>query len=236
MKTNKSNNRNSVIERRMIKGAGLPFGTCLAFGFSLIVIMLLAACSSDDDANPAKTTTASIVTFEGMEEKGSSTLTRTDGRISYDLSTTGLEPGTANTLWVVIFNRPEYCDGDCDDADLANPDVMADVVFGGSGQVVGSSGEATFSGSRKVGDNSGSILGEWMDLPENGLMDPRGAEIHFVIRNHGPVIEGLEQEMISTFNAGCGPVAMEGAPDVPETLGTYGDNTCVDTQFAVHQP
>jgi hypothetical protein len=61
-----------------------------------------------------------------------------------------------------------------------------------------------------------------------GLMDARKAEIHFVIRSHGPLIPGIIHEQISTFNAGCG--------GFPPELGTPGPNTCEDLQFAVHLP
>lgn len=212
----------------------------------ILAAVLFTACSnstSSDDNNNEEITSASVYsfehlgdTFEPLEQIGMSTLTRTDDGISYSVTASGLEPGTAVTLWLIIFNQPEQCEGNCFDPDLFNPDTQADVTFAGDGHIIESSGEATFSGSRNSGDNSGSILGEWFGLPEYGLLNPLGAEILFVLHNHGPVIEGLEDEMTSTFNAGCGPELMEGAPPVPESLGTYGPNTCTDDGIAVHQP
>ncbi len=53
-----------------------------------------------------------------------------------------------------------------------------------------------------VGDRSGcDVLDR---LPRNdGLTDPEGAEIHLVLRTHGPVIPELVNEQIHSFNRGC---------------------------------
>lgn len=56
-----------------------------------------------------------------------------------------------------------------------------------------------------------------------GLKDAQAAEIHIVVRSHGPAIEGLESEQITLFlEPGC------------EDLG--GPNVCEDIQFSIHQP
>jgi hypothetical protein len=232
-------------------------GILLALSLALSLALTFTACETAPPMEPVPDSFASpgiehaaalapspaavhsvsdVLTFDDMTPVGSSRLTRNDGGVSYRVQTTGLEPGTATTLWIVIFNHPEHCaTTPCGLPDLFVPEVMADVAYA-AGNVIGGSGRATFAGRRDVGDDSGSIMGEWFGMPENGLADARGAEIHFIIRNHGPKIPGLVDEMISTFNAGCGPDAMEGAPPVPESLGTHGPNTCVDVQFAVHLP
>ena len=184
----------------------------------------------------ASRSTAPVLSFATMDEVGTSTLVRTDSGVSFRVSTTGLEPGTVHTLWVVIFNQPENCtDPGCGNDDLFNPDATADVTYG-AGTVIGDSGQATFAGHRSEGDNSGSVMQEWLDLPEHGLIDARAAEIHFVVHSHGPKIPGLVDEMLHSFNAGCGPNFIDGLPPVPESLGTHGPNTCEDVQFAVHTP
>jgi hypothetical protein len=231
--------------------------TLLAPRLALSLALAVAACETVPPMEPAPDPLASpgiehaaalapspaalhsvsdVLTFDDMTPVGSSRLTRNDGGVSYRVQTTGLEPGTATTLWIVILNHPEYCTATpCGLPYLFVPDVEADVNYA-AGNVIGGSGRATFAGRGNVGNDSGSIMGEWFGLPENGLEDARGAEIHFIIRSHGPKIPGLVDEMIRTFNAGCGPDAMEGAPPVPEALGTHGPNTCVDVQFAVHLP
>lgn len=184
----------------------------------------------------ASHSTVPVLTFATGEEVGSSKLVRTDNGVSFTLSTTGLEPGSVHTLWMVIFNEPENCtDPGCGTDDLTNVDATPDLAYA-AGTVIGGSGRATFSGHRNEGDNGGSIMEEWLGLPEPGLETARGAEIHFVVHSHGPKIPGLVNEMLHTFNAGCGPVFSEAFPEVPESLGTYGPNTCRDVQFAVHAP
>lgn len=184
----------------------------------------------------ASRSTVPVLSFATMDEVGTSTLVRTGSGVSFRVSTTGLAPGTVHTLWVVIFNQPENCtDPGCGNDDLSNPDAMADVTYG-AGTVIGGAGRATLAGHRNEGDNSGSIMQEWLGLPEHGLIDARAAEIHFVVHSHGPKIPGLVDEMLHSFNAGCGPNFIEGLPPVPESLGTHGPNTCEDVQFAVHTP
>jgi hypothetical protein len=186
--------------------------------------------------NAAARSTVPVFAFGTMDEVGTSALVRTDNGVSFHVSTTGLEPGSVHTLWMVIFNEPENCtDPGCSNDDLSNPDATADVTYG-AGTVIGGSGRATFAGHRNQGDHSGSIMQEWLGLTEHGLIDAQEAEIHFVVHSHGPKIPRLVDEMLHTFNAGCGPNFAAGLPPVPESLGTYGPNTCEDVQFAVHAP
>lgn len=168
---------------------------------------------------------APVLTFESMTEVGSSRLVRTTRGYSVNLSTTGLQAGHAVTLWAVIFNKPEQCAASpCMEPDIFNPMVMADVVYT-AGHVVGGSGQATFAGHRNEGDASGSILPALGGMAI-GLMDARTAEIHFVVRDHGPILPGMVDEMISTFGAGCN--------NAPAGTGTPGPNDCMDLQFAIH--
>lgn len=185
--------------------------------------------------NAASSSISNVYTFADMTEVGTSNLLRTTNGVSFELSTTQLESNTVVTLWMVIFNVPENCVDGCDINDLSNAAVETDVVYA-SGRVIGGSGKATYAGHRNEGDNSGSILPAWLGLPSPGLIDARKAEIHFIVHSHGPKIPGLVNEMIHSFNAGCGPVFDPTLPDVPEELGTYGPNTCEDIQFAVHTP
>jgi hypothetical protein len=80
-----------------------------------------------------------------------------------------------------------------------------------AGHVVSPSGKGNFGGYVSVGDPTGFFIG-------TGLWDPRGAEVHLVVRSHGQPIPGRVKEQISTFEGGC---------DV---------NVCVDKQFAMHLP
>ena len=80
------------------------------------------------------------------------------------------------------------------------------------------------------GDTAGSILPTVFGQPAIGLLDAQAAEVHLLIRSHGPKIPGLVDQMISTFNGGC--VQANNAPGT----GTPGSNTCVDMQGTNHVP
>jgi hypothetical protein len=100
-----------------------------------------------------------------------------------------------------------------------------DVVYV-AGNVAGGSGKATFAGRRAVGDNSKSLFAQ-LGAPAPGLIDPHGAELHLIPRDHGPAIPGQIPGQIHTFEGGCTPESSFG-------LGN-GPNTCADIQFSVHQ-
>ncbi len=158
-------------------------------------------------------------------------LVRTDGGVGYNLRTLELVPGHAISIWWVIFNNPEECDGDCGIEDLfvdypvdltPNPDVNPAVMSAG-GHVVGGSGRAGFAGHLI----EGQITTEhpaFLDGP--GLTDARGAEIHLVVRSHGPLVPAEMPGLIHTFEGGCQVFLDAGV--VPEEEGE-----CADLQFAV---
>lgn len=116
------------------------------------------------------------------------------------LRTRGVPRGDAVTIWAVVFNDPAACEGPCDAADLGNPAAQAaSVLFDGA---VIRRGAAWFRGR----------------VSPEALTAPDRAEIHLVVRTHGPVIPGLVEEMTSTLNGGCPP------------------NVCANLQMAVHAP
>lgn len=131
------------------------------------------------------------VVFEiGDEDNvtGRSLLVRSNRGVLALLRTGDLVAGDAYTVWAVIFNNPEACDGLCDAADLSNPQVDGHSTLG-TGEVVRHE-RAMFLTVMRAG---------------NELADPMGAEIHFVVRTHGPAIPDLVEEQISTLHGGCPP-------------------------------
>lgn len=148
-------------------------------------------------------------------------LTRTDSGVSYNLRTTGLLKGHAVSIWWVIFNNPDACDGDCAAADLFEPAVKAAVMSGG-GNVVGDSGRSSFAAHL----NEGEITNEHPAFENGpGLIDPHNAEIHIVVRSHGPKVEAHMPAQLETFDAGC---KADITPKMPKDEGE-----CADLQFAV---
>lgn len=231
----------------------------------IIVVSMLCGCTTDTLVTPeiaeteafgaqdeaaaaaaaaakASHTARTVFRIADLSPVGSAKIVRNDHGVTINLSTTGLIPGEVVTLWAVLFNAPHQCVGDvtpfgtrCDVADLFNADAMPDVVYV-AGRRIGGSGKATYAGRRNEGDNSGSILPVWLGLPSPGLIDARTAEIHLIVHTHGQAIPALIDEMLHSFNAGCGPVFDPALPDVPEDLGTHGPNTCMDIQVAVDPP
>jgi hypothetical protein len=135
---------------------------------------------------------------------GAATLIRTDKGISFKIYTSELEPG-ANTVWIVIFNKPQNCaggPGHCGPSDLGNPDVKASIVYG-AGYIVGDDGIANFQGSLQEGSPPAGIQVNVPAGTANGLKNALKAEIHLVVRKHGATKDdGGAVNQLSTFEAG----------------------------------
>ncbi|MDJ0570949.1 MAG: hypothetical protein QNJ53_18140 [Pleurocapsa sp. MO_192.B19] len=113
---------------------------------------------------------------------------------------TELPPG-AYTVWWVVFNNPEFCVDGCGSDDLERSAVNASSLWA-TGEVVGDEGSVTFSAELLEGELPTGL--DQVTLG-NGLVDSFSAEIHPIIRSHGSVIPGLEEEQTTTFNGGCPP-------------------------------
>ena len=156
-------------------------------------------------------------------------LVRTKRGLSFSINTDQLVARHSYTAWVVVVNNPAACTASpCSPADiLLNPDTEGQVTYG-TGHVVGSSGEAGFGGTLR----RGPIPEGW--LPDQGLDDPRGAEVHLILNDHGPVLRGFLPEMIKTYRAGCTDESLPAIfPATAKADGTPGPNTCRLWQLAV---
>jgi hypothetical protein len=145
---------------------------------------------------------------------GGSMLVRTKTGVFMSMHAFGLPVGDAVTAWFIIFNNPQNCaTHPCSGADLPTADVQASVV-NATGRIVGADGTADFGAFRMAGDATGTESGP-------GLLDSFKAEIHFVVRSHGPAIvdnpETLQQQL-TMFVGGCPP------------------NTCANLNVSIHQP
>ena len=140
-------------------------------------------------------------------------LVRTRDDVTGTIHTSGLVPGHVVTGWFGIFNHPEHCaTRPCSPpADLNNPLVQGSLVNMG-GVLVGPDGTADFAEVRAVGDTTNAFSGP-------GLLEPRSAEIHLAVRDHGvALMEPAFSQQLTMFNGGCPP------------------NTCVTIQAAPHAP
>lgn len=171
-----------------------------------------------NSGNQAANAAASVsdVFFFGTQtpvQPASSTLTRTARDVSVTINTSDLTPDNVYTIWWVLFNHPEHCATiPCSAADLGTPAVMASVLWA-TGRVADSHGQATFTAHLVPGAPEGRVLFG------PGLINPKRAEVHNVVRCHNAVgaNEATLEEQLTTINAGCvGP--------------------CVDVQAAIHLP
>ncbi|MGH2947368.1 MAG: hypothetical protein ACRDPC_14140 [Solirubrobacteraceae bacterium] len=176
-----------------------------------------------------------VYTFAGLPalvDVGDSTLARTERGVTATLATTGLEPGP-HTMWWVVWNNPAACGADgCTEADLGNPEVDVDIGYA-AGVVVGKSGRARLTARLQEGRPLTGFPTEFGITSGSGLIDAGSAEIHLVVRSHGPRIPGLVGEMTRTFHAGC-DYSVFGGLIAEGSYGTAGPNSCTDVQFAVH--
>ncbi|MCH8908426.1 MAG: hypothetical protein IH840_15170 [Candidatus Heimdallarchaeota archaeon] len=176
----------------------------IKLGFALAFIQILLFGVSIGGA-PANNSTSSVHWLNDLSEVSgaSATLVRTDNGVSYTLHTSGLTSGDAVTNWWVIFNNPNACTNPiaeigslCGFPDLFNPDVAASILFA-TGHVVGNGDNANFGAYLMPGDNDGDLIGG------PGLLDPRGAEIHIIVRTHGEMIPSLVSGQISSVDVAC---------------------------------
>jgi hypothetical protein len=122
-------------------------------------------------------------TFIGFVPGATSTLVRTPNGISVSLETSGLPAGHAVTVWALIFNNPSACGpGGCDETrgELATPAVQGSLQRV-TGHVVGAT--SSFAGHLAIGEASQTAFGP-------GLLDPFGAQINLIVRDHGVAASG----------------------------------------------
>jgi hypothetical protein len=155
--------------------------------------------------------------------KGGGTLLRSKDAVEARLSTMGLDPGTAYTVWWVIFNKPSKCSEDCGDDDFYPYGIeQAEIsVVYANGFVTGTDGVANVTAhlnAGKVPAGWGVNLG-WKGDKKSGLKKGNGnkAELHMVVRSHGKAEAGNVGFRTSNFESSC-------------------DARCPDQQFIIFNP
>lgn len=213
---------------------------------AVAVSLLALAGAGSALASGAMLQESDVHRFDTGADVGDAALTRTDSGVSMtiksavegELFEVGIgflseffSKGDATTNWWVVFNNPENCahplpafgakcgEGDVIDAALfGDPnDVKVDVLFA-TGHVAGNNWRAAAHLSE--GDTSGSVL-PVLGLDPVGLMDARKAEIHVIVRSHGPAENLVPDELAEAIHSVGGGCAT---------------NTCGDAQFAVFSP
>ncbi len=208
----------------------------------LLALLILTSCSKETllqqetyvqkqkvqpvtkQAKSASSMTAPVFNVVEGTNVGSARLIRNSNGIKIRFEANDLTPGFAYTLWWVIWNNPEEC-GDpfaCVDTDFANASAVGLEVMFAAGHVVGGSGKGVFAASLKEGDAKGSINDIFELPPAGGLADAQYAEVHAVLRNHGPAIPGQVNEQISGYPGGC-VIDLGVFEEVPDAEGECGD-------------
>jgi hypothetical protein len=134
-------------------------------------------------AGAATQTTRDVTRISDNAKVGTSTLTRTSSGVSFSLTTSGLQPGHAVSIWWMA----------------ANPDGGMAVLYA-AGHVIDQDGTAEFGGYLKVRDGRGYQMGD-----DRTLEDALGATVFLVVRDHGPASPGVVDDQIHTFGE-CNPV------------------------------
>ncbi|MDJ0707379.1 MAG: hypothetical protein QNJ46_29245 [Leptolyngbyaceae cyanobacterium MO_188.B28] len=148
---------------------------------------------------------------------------------------------SAVTLWWVVFNNPDACVEDggevspnfCDGPDLRRPEVEPAVLYG-TGQVTQSDGSVALIGPLyRTPDSIGGAFDPPIEIDPNdlntGLRNPLGAEIHLIVRSHGPILPSKLVEQLNSFDGGCRRQIPR--PNIPNRPGD-----CTNVNFAIHAP
>ncbi len=185
---------------------------------ALLCLGVLAAPSAADPPGNGLDSTEGVFDFGVGDGTGGMTeLTHDRNAITMDADITGLEPGHAYTLWLIIFNNPAACVDGCGEDDLFRNGVLASGIFSGIGGFA--DGDGNLSGYKMTAegyDNGTTLFGP-------GLKSAKQAEVHVIVRSHGPesgdaAVSALQ---ISTVDGGCDGADVEDVP--PDALGECGD-------------
>lgn len=107
------------------------------------------------------------------------------------------------------------------------PTARVHLISYATGKVTNPNGRANFKATLEADEGLGTreiIFGD-----SATLKDPAGAEVHLVVRSHGPAVPGEEDEQTGSFAGGCDVFLTP--PSVPTEVGE-----CADTLFSVHLP
>lgn len=216
---------------------------------ALLLTGLLAGTAAAQNQGNAQFSFSDFFFIDGdppelfVEPFASSTLLRSNRGVSVSIHAAGLTPGDVYTVWWIVFNNPNNCNGNpdfpqfnCVESNAFEKDVDDNSITGAAfctaaGRVVDEFGFASFNAHLPMGDGQPNCLPM---LPQTPLgqgpvtfvtgMTSRAAEIHVALRSHGPAEtltpEQLQEALTSLFG-GC--------------IQAGGPNTCVTTHFAVHE-
>ena len=202
---------------RYLVALGIAVGLLTAMGLAFTA----SAANSHTTVPVVKFNTTEVVPYAGAQ------LARTDAGVSGSMHNVGLPGDHAYTVWWVVFNNPAGCVNGCGVDDVvaavgptANNNPAGIGVFYAAGHYVGVHGVAGFGATLLEGDTSYCVSvgdGPFSALC-NPLLDANTAEVHMLVRDHGPMVPGLLAAQVGSFTGGCAAF------------------TCVNLQAAIFQP
>ena len=196
------------------------------FGLLLIAVSLLGISPQSEAQEGPKQTFQIMALGPTMGSidpaTGAIRLNRTRNEIWGSVHVTDLNPNSAFTIWAAIFNRPEECTTNpagpvrCGMPDLAavpNPARASAFNVGAfvTGAMNGTANVSVHIPSGAPPEGIFVLFGEG-GLNDNGVKpglhegNGFGAEVHIVIRAHGPINAATIAAQLSEFNGGCNPV------------------------------
>lgn len=188
--------------------------------FALAAVMALAFALP---ANAGARDKSGMIDFAtGAPVAGHISIDRGTDSVDANIHLRGLNPGHAFTVWAVIWNSPENCVGGCGEDDLGVDGNV--VIFSGVGGVA--NGGGNLNGNTTITSGVGPISG--------AVTNPSGAEIHFVVQDHGEASDDAATLLLqtTTFEGGCG----DGIPPTPPNPAASPSDTCLDVQAAIFMP
>jgi hypothetical protein len=163
-----------------------------------------------------------------------SVLMRNDDGVAVRVHSRKLPKG-AYTMWWVIFNNPQFCsDPGCGEKDfpppLANgdPNVAVSIQFATGFIVPSNNGKVRADAGLELDEETKFAAGD-SGIASAKLQKPMTAEIHLVLRDHGPVDLAIIHNQISEFDH-------TNNPNFPDflTCGAPPNDECTDVQAALH--
>jgi hypothetical protein len=151
--------------------------------------------------------------------KGAHTTLQRDGvSVSDKVQSRNLVPGHAYTVWLAIFNDPANCVDGCGEDDIENGTGDPAVIWSGVGGIANGGGNLNGNGYVSEGNPQG------YQMLFGAFSNAQGAEIHNVVRDHGPDTGNPLQT--STFEGEC-----TAGSSFELGIGSY---ECEDVQFSIH--
>lgn len=168
----------------------------------IIFLFFINGVTSTAVASSTRSAHAPVIAFEGNAQKGQAWLTRTSHGLKLKLHTSGLPSGYSYSIWWLIYNNPGACAmgaGACNPDDFGNPAV--------EGSVMNATGRIA-DGDGRLWINATLAPGFMHSVPNRQLFGPGlqnlyDAEIHVIVRCHGPTIPEINVAQVSMIDGGC---------------------------------